>query len=124
MASRDNQESTPESSNSLPRMFYCYECRARTSPDAEHIQVSSNDEVMQYDSKIRDIEYNCHFNFQNFTCMQCNSGFIEDITVREDSPSSNSDDQSYEDLDPMIGETIGVSVTKHSRSFQKRHKIA
>ena len=42
--------------------------------------------------------------------MQCDSGFIEDITVREDSPSSNSDDQSYEDLDPMIGETIGVNV--------------
>ena len=76
------------------------------------------------DSKIRDIKSNCHFKFQNFTCMQCNSGFIEDITVREDSPSSNSDDQSYEDLDPMIGETIGVSITKHSRSFQKCYQIA
>ena len=56
--------------------------------------------------------------------MQCGSGFIEDITVREDSPESNSDDQSYEDLDPMIGETIGVSVTKHSRSFPKRYQMA
>ena len=49
--------------------------------------------------------------------MQCDSGFIEDITVREDSPSSNSDDQSYEDLDPMIGETIGVNVLLISFSF-------
>ena len=42
--------------------------------------------------------------------MQCDSGFIEDVTIREDSPSSNSEheESTYDDLDPMIGETIGV----------------
>ena len=30
--------------------------------------------------------------FQNFTCMYCRSGFVEDVTIREDSPSSQSDD--------------------------------
>ena len=48
--------------------------------------------------------------FQNFTCQICDSGFIEDVTIREDSPSSNSEheESTYDDLDPMIGETIGV----------------
>lgn len=95
MASRENSSEAPESSSSIPRMFYCHQCQARTSPDAEHIQ--------------------------NFTCQICDSGFIEDVTIREDSPSSNSEheESTYDDLDPMIGETIG-SILEGLQGLQER----
>ena len=108
MASRENSsEATPESSSSIPRMFYCHQCQARTSPDAEHIQVNMSCNIFFFQFKPYSVT---RIFFQNFTCMQCDSGFIEDVTIREDSPSSNSEheESTYDDLDPMIGETIGV----------------
>ena len=35
--------------------------------------------------------------------MSCNSGFVEDVTIREDSPSSQSDDQSWGPLEAAFG---------------------
>ena len=51
----------PASEGGLQRVFYCHQCFRRTFPNAEHIR--------------------------NFTCNICGSGFVEDVTLREDSPS-------------------------------------
>ena len=109
MASRENSSEAPESSSSIPRMFYCHQCQARTSPDAEHIQVKICRVTFFFQLQFLTLVTKDLF-FQNFTCQICDSGFIEDVTIREDSPSSNSEheESTYDDLDPMIGETIGV----------------
>jgi len=64
----------------LQRVFYCHQCFRRTFPNAEHIQ--------------------------NFTCNICGSGFVEDVTLREDSPSSQSDEASWSDLGSAIADSV------------------
>jgi len=68
------------SGGALQRVFYCHECQRRTFPNAEHIE--------------------------SFTCMSCGSGFVEDVTIREDSPSSQSDDQSWGGLEAAFADTV------------------
>jgi len=68
-------ESTAENpgrEGGLQRVFYCHECSRRTFPNTEQ--------------------------FQSFTCNICGSGFVEDVTLREDSPSSQSDEASFADF--------------------------
>jgi len=79
-------ESTAESSNresGLQRVFYCHECSRRTFPNAEHVE--------------------------SFTCNICGSGFVEDVTLREDSPSSQSDEgTSWGDLGSAIADSLNA----------------
>lgn len=86
----------------LARTFYCHQCHTRTYPTTEHI------DVVQPEIMSSLINHLMMFLFQNFTCMRCGSGFVEDVTIREDSPSSNSDDQSFGDIDPGIGDAFEV----------------
>ena len=41
--------------------------------------------------------------------MSCGSGFVEDVTIREDSPSSQSDDQSWGGLEAAFADTVEVN---------------
>ena len=41
--------------------------------------------------------------------MSCGSGFVEDVTIREDSPSSQSDDQSWGGLEAAMADTFEVN---------------
>lgn len=43
---------------------------------------------------------------QNFTCPNCDSSFVEDVTIREDSPSTQSDDQSWGGLEAAIADSV------------------
>jgi len=71
----------PASEGGLQRVFYCHQCFRRTFPNAEHIR--------------------------NFTCNICGSGFVEDVTLREDSPSSQSDGEaSFADLGSAIADSL------------------
>lgn len=69
-----------EGQGGLQRVFHCHQCSRKTFPNAEHIE--------------------------NFTCSICGSGFVEDITLREDSPSSQSDDTSWGDLGGQIADAL------------------
>ena len=59
--------------------------------------------------------------FQSFTCMSCGSGFVEDVTIREDSPSSQSDDQSWGGLEAAFADTVEVNPL-HSWHVQDKDK--
>ena len=99
--SRSNAEA---SGGALQRVFYCHECQRRTFPNAEHIEVLRDLTCQKagiFRSKL--------FNFQSFTCMSCGSGFVEDVTIREDSPSSQSDDQSWGGLEAAFADTVEVN---------------